>query len=73
MSFAEVLRELPTLSLAERQMLVRQALDLDEPGMSPAEEDLVAQRLDEHRRNPDSALSLDTMMERLRSRFVNRI
>ena len=70
MSFAEVLRELPTLSLAERQMLVRQALDLDEPGLSPAEEELVAQRLDEHRRNPDSAVSLDAMKERLRSRFA---
>lgn len=70
MSFAEVLRELPTLSLVERQMLVRQALDLDEPGMSPAEEELVALRLEEHRRNPDSALSLDTMKEQLRSRFA---
>ena len=70
MSFAEVLRELPTLSLAERQMLVRQALDLDEPGLLTAEEELVAQRLDEHRRHPDSAVSLDAMKERLRSRFA---
>ncbi len=70
MSFAEVLRELPALSLAERQMLVRRALELDEPGLSPAEENLVEQRLSEHRQSPGSALSLDAAKGRLRSRFA---
>jgi putative addiction module component (TIGR02574 family) len=70
MSFAEVLDELPALSLAERQLLVRRALELDETGLSADEEALVEQRLGEHRANPDSAVPMDEMKARLRSRFA---
>ena len=70
MSFAEVLDELPALSLAERQLLVRRALELDEAGLSAEDEALVEQRLAEHRANPDSAVPLDEMKARLRSRFA---
>ena len=70
MSFAEVLDELPALSLAERQLLVRRALELDEAGLSAEDEALVEQRLSEHRANPDSAVPLDEMKSRLRSRFA---
>jgi hypothetical protein len=70
MSFADLLRELPGLSLAERQELVRCALDLDDPGLSPAEEELVDQRLNEHRRNPGTALGLEDIKGRLRSRLT---
>jgi putative addiction module component (TIGR02574 family) len=69
MSFAEVLHELPTLTLNERQLLVRRALDLDEPGLSSAEEALVKKRLAAHRKNPASAVPLETMKSRLRSQF----
>lgn len=69
MSFAEVLQELPTLTLNERQMLVRRALDLDEPGLSLADEVLVEKRLAAHRKNPASALPLEAMKSRLRSQF----
>jgi hypothetical protein len=48
MSFAEVLRELPSLTVSERQLLVRRALDLDEPGLSFAAEALVEKRLAAH-------------------------
>ena len=68
MSFAEVLAELPALSVAERQMLVRRALDLDEPALSAAPEALVERRLDDHRRNPASAVSLEEMKARVRAR-----
>ncbi len=68
MSFTEVLAELPTLSVAERQMLVRQALDLDNPGLSAEDEALVEERLAAHRRDPSSALSLEEMKARLRER-----
>ena len=70
MSFAEVLDELPALSLAERQLLVRRALELDEAGLSAEDEALVEQRLADHRANPDSAVLLDEMKSRLRSRFA---
>ncbi len=69
MSFAEVLQELPTLTVSERQLLVRCALDLDDPALSPADEALVEKRLAVHRKNPASAVPGETMKARLRSQF----
>ncbi|MEI6083578.1 MAG: hypothetical protein WCS70_04680 [Verrucomicrobiota bacterium] len=69
MSFAEVLQELPALTVAERQWLIRRALELDEAGLSAEDETLVAQRLAKHQQNPSSAVPLGEMKERLRSRF----
>ena len=69
MSFTEVLQELPTLTLEQRQELIRRAIDLDDVPLSPQEEALIAQRLAEHERDPSSAISLDAMNARLRSRF----
>ena len=69
MSFAEVLQELPSLTVSERQLLVRRALDLDDPALSPADEALVEERLATHRKNPASAVPLETMKARLRSQF----
>lgn len=69
MSFNEVLAELPSLTMEQRQLLMRRALELDDLPLSPAEEALVEQRLAEHRRNPQAALSLEEMEKRLRARF----
>lgn len=69
MSFNEVLAELPALSVGERQLLVRWALDLDDAGLSPNEEVLVEKRLAEHHRNPAGAVSLEAMNARLRARL----
>ena len=70
MSFNEVLAELPALTVAERQMLIRRTLDLDEPGLSQEDESLVQSRLAEHCQNPASAVPLEEMKARLRSRFA---
>lgn len=69
MSFNEVLEELPALTVGQRQVVVRRALELDEPPLSPADEALVEERLAAQRRNPDSALPLEKMKKHLRSRF----
>ena len=69
MSFNEVLDELPALSVAERQMLVQRALELDEAGLSEAEAALVEQRLAGHQKALDSAVPLEEMKTRLRDRF----
>lgn len=71
MSFAEVMAELPALSVSERQLLIRRALDLDEPGFSPEDESLVTQRLAEHRENPSSSVPLEEMKARIRSRLAS--
>ena len=70
MSFSEVLDELPKLSIAERQRVVQRALELDDSELSSGDEALVEQRLAEHRANPASAISLEQMKERVRSRFA---
>ena len=69
MSFAEVLQELPLLTLSQRQLLIRRGLDLDDPGLPPADQALIEERLAAHRKNPGSALPLEIMKARLRSQF----
>jgi len=66
MSFAEVLQELPVLTVQQRQMVIRRALELEDPSLSEAEESLVESRLAGHRRNPSSSVPLDEMKRRLR-------
>jgi hypothetical protein len=69
MSFQELLAELPKLTFEQRQLVMRRALELDDPALSPAEERLVEERRAEYRRDPSSGLSLDEMEKRLRAKF----
>jgi putative addiction module component (TIGR02574 family) len=69
MSFTDVLQELPAFTLSERQLLVRRALELDDAGLSAEDQAVVEKRLAEHRQNPASAVPLDEMKSRLRTRF----
>ena len=68
MSFNEVIAELPRLTFEERQILIRRALELDDPPLSSADEELVESRLAEHHADPSSSVTLDEMKRRLRSR-----
>ncbi|MGO8677558.1 MAG: addiction module protein [Limisphaerales bacterium] len=65
MSLSEVLAELPVLTVSERQMLVRRALELDDPLLSLEDEAEVEKRLADHRRNPASAVPLHAIKTRL--------
>jgi hypothetical protein len=67
MSFSEVLAELPALSVAERQAVIRRALELDDPQLTAEEEALIEKRLADQRQNPASAVALDQMKQRLRA------
>jgi hypothetical protein len=67
MSFNEVIAELPRLTFAERQILIRRALELDDQPLSPYDEELVEARLALHHSDPSSSISLDEMKRRLRS------
>ena len=68
MSFNEVIAELPHLTFVERQVLIRRILELDEPPLSPADEELIGTRLAAHHSDPSSSISLDEMKDRLRYR-----
>jgi putative addiction module component (TIGR02574 family) len=67
MSFTEVMEELPSLTVSERQWLVRCALELDEAGLTSGDDALVEKRLADHRLDPGSAVPLDEMKARLRT------
>ncbi|MBX3740652.1 MAG: hypothetical protein KF712_06650 [Akkermansiaceae bacterium] len=66
MSLAQVLEELPTLTVAERQVLVLRAMELDDSGLSPEDERLILSRLEDHRRDPSSAIPMERMKMLLR-------
>lgn len=70
MSFNDVLAELPSLTLSQRQLLVRRAMELDDQGLSQEDEAIVQERLATGRREPQSAVPLEDMERRLRSRFA---
>ncbi len=68
MSFAEVLQELPGLTISQRQLLIRRALELDDAPLAEADVALVEERLAAHHKHPDTSLSLDQARKKLRSR-----
>jgi hypothetical protein len=70
MGFSEVLAELPLLTVDERQLLVRRVAELDDQGLAAEDELVVENRLTDHRRDPKSALPMNVMEGRLRSRFT---
>jgi hypothetical protein len=67
MSFNEVIAELPRLTFEQRQILIRRALELDDPPLSAADEALVEERLAGHHVDPSSSVPLDELKTRLRS------
>jgi len=68
MSFNEVIAELPRLTFEERQILIRRALELDDPPLSAADEELLESRLAEHHADPSSSVPLHGLKNHLRSR-----
>ena len=54
MSFNEVIAELPRLTFEQRQMLIREALEWDDPSLSTADEALIEERLAAHHADPES-------------------
>ena len=68
MSFAQVLEELPALSVEQRQILIRRALELEDEPLSPEEEALVDSRLGAHQKNPSSYLPLNEFKKRIQRR-----
>jgi len=58
MSFKQLLDELPRLTFEQRQILIRRALELDDPPLSEADESTVESRLATHRADPSSSYHL---------------
>jgi len=58
MSLTEILAEIPKLSFAERQELVRHAIEVEEQDLTPEEKAILDERRDDFRRNPNSGFQL---------------
>lgn len=69
MSFTQVLEELANLTFEERQLLIRRAIDLDEPPLTDADEALIESRFAGHHVDPDSSIPLEASKARIRSRL----
>lgn len=68
MSFAQVLEELPALSVEQRQILIRRALELEDGPLSPEQEAIVESRLRAHHENPSSSVPLNEFKKRIQRR-----
>jgi hypothetical protein len=69
MSFAEILEEIPHLSFAQRQELVRRAIALDETDLTPEENALLDARMAEFQRNPEGGIPLEHLQEHIARRL----
>lgn len=67
MSLAQVLEELPAFTVAERQLLVRRAIEIDDTVLPAEDEKLVTARLNAHHSDPSTAVSLEAMKASLRA------
>jgi putative addiction module component (TIGR02574 family) len=72
MSLTEILAEIPKLSFAERQELVRRAIEIEDQGLTPEEKAILDERLEDFHGNPDSGIPTEqlktTVLQRLRPR-----
>ena len=53
MSLTEILAEIPKLSFAERQELVRRAIEVEEHDLTAEEKAILDERLEDFRQNPN--------------------
>jgi len=70
MSFAEILEEIPNLSFAERQELVRRAISLDDNDLTPGENALLDARMEDFRRDPGAGIPLEQLREHIAGRLA---
>ncbi len=69
MSLTEILAEIPKLSFAERQELVRHTIALEDEELTPEENAILEERLADFHRHPESG----TSAEELKSSILSRI
>ena len=72
MSLAEILAEIHKLSFAERQQLIRRAIEVEDSELTAEENAILSARLEDFRRNPNSGIPAEqlktSVLERLNRR-----
>jgi putative addiction module component (TIGR02574 family) len=69
MSLTEILAEIPKLSFAERQELVRRAIEVEDQDLTAEEKAVLDERLAGFRKNPNSG----TPAEQLKDEVLRRL
>ena len=72
MSLTEILAEIPKLSFAERQEVIRRTLELEDADLTPQEQAILDKRLEDFRRNPNSGISADQLKSEVSQRLKSR-
>jgi putative addiction module component (TIGR02574 family) len=72
MSLTEILAEIPKLSLAEREQVVRRAIEVEDADLAPEEKALLDERLNDFRRNPNSGVPADQLKAEISRRLNSR-
>ena len=69
MSLTEILAEIPKLSFAERQELVRSAIEVEDHDLTSEEKAILNERLEDFRRNPDSGIPAEQLRDEVSKRL----
>ncbi len=72
MSLTEILAEIPKLSFAERQELVRRAIAVEDDDLTAEENAILDQRLKDFRRDPTSGLAAEDLKSSVLKRIQNQ-
>ena len=71
-SLAEMLNQIPKLSFAERQQLIRCAIEVDDPDLTKEEEALLGKRLEDFVPDQTSGTSLKDLTEQVQKNLRSR-
>jgi putative addiction module component (TIGR02574 family) len=72
MSLTEILAEIPKLSFAERQELVRRAIEVEEHDLTAEEKAILDERLEDFRQNPNSGIAAEQLKGEVSRRLKPR-
>ncbi len=72
MNLTEILAEIPKLSFAERQELVRRAISVEDDDLTPEENAILDQRLEDFQRNPTSGVAAEDLKGAVLKRIKNQ-
>jgi hypothetical protein len=72
MSLTEILAEIPNLSFAERQEIIRRTLEVEDADLTAEEKAILDERLNDFRRNANSGISADQLKSEVSRRLKAR-
>jgi putative addiction module component (TIGR02574 family) len=72
MSLPEILAEIPKLSFAERQEIIRRTLEVEDAEITPEEKAILDERLADFRRNPNSGIPAEQLKDEVSRHLKSR-